>query len=335
MPEHEYVGNIHIHTRYSDGSGDVNLVRRAGRRAGLDFLIVTDHQTLAGRTQQGWQDGLLLLVGEELGTHAGHCLGLGLDQASLETEPRAMIAAATRQGGLGIIAHPHDLRYSWPDWECTGFDGLSLWNYTSQWLGKMQAPLTKLLYLVMPGLAITSPPGETLAQWDALHRRGLAVPGLGASDAHAFGWRPCGVPLVILPYRLLLRAINTHVLLTQPLTGRLPEDERLILAALRRGACFVANDARGCARGFRFLAQAGEESWTMGETAPYKSGLSLKAAAPRPGWIVLRRDGVEIFSAYGRSLDLHDPEPGVYRVEVYRDKKRRWGWVFSNPIWVH
>lgn len=55
MPLYEYVGNLHIHTRYSDGSGSVSQVLRAGRRAGLDFLVVTDHRTLAARPAQGWQ----------------------------------------------------------------------------------------------------------------------------------------------------------------------------------------------------------------------------------------------------------------------------------------
>src|SRR5690606_25643630 len=49
-------GVIHVHTRYSDGAGTVRRVAQAAVRAGLDFVIVTDHDTLAGleNGDDGW-----------------------------------------------------------------------------------------------------------------------------------------------------------------------------------------------------------------------------------------------------------------------------------------
>ncbi|MGE5527767.1 MAG: hypothetical protein ACM3X6_01310 [Patescibacteria group bacterium] len=334
---HEYVGNIHIHTRYSDGTCGVDEIARIGRAAGLDFLLVTDHRTLAARREQGWRDGLLLLAGEELGHRDGHYLGLGLESASQATVPREMVAAVARQGGAGFIAHPDDIRLPWPDWSVSGFDGISLWNFCSQWRGAMRSLAAWLFYPFFPALAVTAPPIETRRRWDALNAAGRGphlVAAIGSSDAHAFGFRPLGIPLVLVPYRLVFRAINTHVLLPRPLTGRTGEDEASILGALRGGSSFIANHLRGPARGFRFWAQAAGRIWSMGRAVPRIPGLCLEIRLPAKGRIVLLRDGRQAGSVAGDNLSLADPAPGVYRVEVYSDDRRRWGWIFSNPIRV-
>src|SRR5690606_39746886 len=73
-------GVIHVHTRYSDGAGSVRAVARAAVRAGVDFVVVTDHDTLAGlrRGEDGWYDRLgrptgapgaartLVVIGQEI-----------------------------------------------------------------------------------------------------------------------------------------------------------------------------------------------------------------------------------------------------------------------------
>ncbi|MGQ9780584.1 MAG: PHP domain-containing protein [Bacillota bacterium] len=329
----EYVGNIHVHSRYSDGTGKIKEIARAAQAAGLDFVIVTDHRTLAGRAEEGYYGKLLLLVGEELGEKTGHYLGLGIEAVSAATGPREMIEAVAAQGGVGIIAHPDDRRFPWPDWTVTGYDGLSLWNFTSQWRWSLRG-WRWLVYPLFPGLAITSPPAAVRQRWDELNlpRKDRLIAAIGASDAHAFGWRPLGLPLVILPYRLLFRAINTHVLLETPLCGQPKEDERLILDALRRGASFVANDLHRPARGFRFWAEGEDGPRGMGSILPAGSVRRLRVKLPSPGWMVLLRDGRPVRTAFERSLTLEAPPPGLYRVEVYRDAKAKRGWIFSNPI---
>src|SRR5688572_16609016 len=43
---HEIVVNLHMHTRYSDGSGTHKDIAQAAIQAGLDAVIVTDHNVL-------------------------------------------------------------------------------------------------------------------------------------------------------------------------------------------------------------------------------------------------------------------------------------------------
>ena len=40
---HEYIVNLHMHTPYSDGKGTHQEIAKAALHAGLDVVIVTDH----------------------------------------------------------------------------------------------------------------------------------------------------------------------------------------------------------------------------------------------------------------------------------------------------
>jgi predicted metal-dependent phosphoesterase TrpH len=43
---HEIVVNLHMHTRYSDGTGTHKDIAHAAIKTGLDAVIVTDHNVL-------------------------------------------------------------------------------------------------------------------------------------------------------------------------------------------------------------------------------------------------------------------------------------------------
>ena len=44
--DEEWVGAVHIHTRYSDGGGTIDEVASIAADVGLDFVIISDHNTL-------------------------------------------------------------------------------------------------------------------------------------------------------------------------------------------------------------------------------------------------------------------------------------------------
>ena len=73
-------GVVHVHTTLSDGGGTPEEVIAAARAAGLEFVAITDHNNLDAKPLEGYRDGVLVLVGSELSTPAGHVLGLGLDR---------------------------------------------------------------------------------------------------------------------------------------------------------------------------------------------------------------------------------------------------------------
>ena len=64
----EYVGALHIHSVFSDGSGEIKEIVKFAIEAELDFLILTDHNTLRALNEgfEHWYDNTLLLIGCEI-----------------------------------------------------------------------------------------------------------------------------------------------------------------------------------------------------------------------------------------------------------------------------
>ncbi len=79
----DYKGACHLHTEYSDGSIPVSDVIKSAQDAGLDFTILSDHNTFLPRHDgwEGWHDNLLVIVGMEVSPRRyGHFL-------TLDTQP--------------------------------------------------------------------------------------------------------------------------------------------------------------------------------------------------------------------------------------------------------
>ena len=87
----EITGNLHIHTPYSDGAKWHAEIAEEAVAAGLDFIIVTDHNIWVDGVEGYYQcgdDKVLLLVGEEVHNprrdpQASHFLVFGADRQYL------------------------------------------------------------------------------------------------------------------------------------------------------------------------------------------------------------------------------------------------------------
>ena len=55
----ELTGAIHMHSVFSDGSGEVEEIARYAEEVGLDYLILTDHNTLRA-LKEGMRDGIII-----------------------------------------------------------------------------------------------------------------------------------------------------------------------------------------------------------------------------------------------------------------------------------
>jgi hypothetical protein len=74
----------------------------------------------------------------------------------------------------------------------------------------------------------------------------------------------------------------------------------------------------------------------MGDEIPAKFGVTLQTKIPSAAEIILLKDGRPVQTWKNQlSCTYITAEPGVYRIEVYRNYlgKRR-GWIYSNPIYV-
>lgn len=351
MPE--IVINLHMHTRYSDGTGSHQDIAAAALRAGLDAVIVTDHNVLVSGMEGYYREAqrrVLVLIGEEIhdsgrDPQKNHLLVFGAEQ---ELAPRAadtagLIRAVREAGGLSFIAHPTDPEapvfgerdISWVDWSVSGFTGLELWNGFSELKTVLHTKLHGAVYGLFPSLLAHRPIPQTVRKWDELLQHGRVV-AIGGSDAHALHMHMGPIRRVIYPYEFHFRAINTHVILPTPLTGELAADKRLIYDALAAGHCFVGYDLPMSTRGFTFMANGRETSAIMGDEIPARGGVTLQAHLPAMAEIRLVCDGKVIrHMTRAYALSHQTTEPGVYRVEVYRRfRGLKRGWIFSNAIYV-
>jgi hypothetical protein len=130
-----YRGDLHAHTIHSDARWDIGALLAFGRSRQLDFMTLTDHNTVSGLAEfvSAGCDDLLTLPGMELTTFWGHALTLGLmNWTDWRTEPgkRSMEQIeheVTARGGVFVIAHPLETG----DPVCTG----CAWVYSSMMPG--------------------------------------------------------------------------------------------------------------------------------------------------------------------------------------------------------
>ena len=141
---------------------------------------------------------------------------------------------------------------------------------------------------------------------------------------------------VIFPYNFHFKTINTHVFISEPLSGDSAVDRRLVYEAFENGRCFVGYDLPAPTRGFIFKAQGRDKTVLMGEEIPAQGGVTLQIRLPSLSDCRLIKDG-QVLKEWKRGENFAHitTVPGVYRVEVYkRYLGRRVGWIYSNPIYL-
>ncbi len=335
-------GVVHVHTTLSDGGGTPEEVVKAARGAGLRFVAITDHGHLDAKPLEGYHEGVLLLVGTEISTAAGHLLALGTSVPAFRFsgDPLDALDDVRELGGHAFAAHPDSKRpdLTFTGWRLPGPWGIELINGDSQWRAAGWAGLarTTTLYGLNPRyslLATLTPPEGALERWDRLLQE-RDVPGLAGADAHSRIPLPGARALRFPSYAALFDLLRVYALVPQPLSGRADSDGQAVLAALGAGRSYMAVEALAPADAFSFTLEGEAGRWTMGDSAPPAPGLTLRAGGRLPTGARLRllKDGSPLLEQTGR-LEWPSPGPGVYRVEVYVPGWRI-PWVISNPIAV-
>ena len=342
---HDLACVIHVHSTYSDGTGTVGEIARAAEAAGVDVVLLTDHDTLAAKREEGWHGGALVLVGEEVSPpDRNHYLAFGIEE-HVEHEgltPAEVVEAVRERGGFGFAAHPFSegstrfRRLSnsmlWEDLDA--LDGIEVWSFLSD-NGQGVASLREALrFVTRPERYVTRAPEHNLAEWDRLGASRRVV-GVGGLDAHQYGRRIAGRAVRLMSYRRSFRQLHTRVLVAEPLTGDLEHDRDQVYAALRAGRCYIAASQVAPPAGFEFFAKRfRRERLEMGSEAP-AGGWTLHTVLPRPAAVRLLRDGVEVARLDAPAL-VHTAEgPGVYRVEATLEAHgAERTWILSNPIYL-
>lgn len=200
-----YAGDFHVHSREStDADKVLEEIPTYAKSHGLDFVVVTDHNTV---TQLDYFEGfaqkypeVLLIPGNELTTYQGHSGALGttkwldhrIGQPGVTIEKA--IDAIHAEGGLFAINHP----------------AIDIGSICIGCAWKLPVPPSKLDALEIQNLGVDDGGGifvaPTFAFWESYLDKGAHVTALGGSDDHSAGTyakygelaSPIGSPLTLV-----------------------------------------------------------------------------------------------------------------------------------------
>lgn len=348
-------GAYHVHSQRSDGTGTIDEIAVAAGRAGLQFVILTDHgDGTRAPDPPAYRSGVLCLDGVEISTANGHYVALGMAQAPypLAGSGRAVIEDVRRLGGVGFVAHPGSPKpeLQWDDWDAA-FDGLEWLNADSEWRdefwGSLGGVLLTYAWRPVETLAgLLDRPEPVLQRWDQIART-RRVPALAGADAHArLGFRQGSDPyedrvLARAPsYEVSFRAFTNHVILDGALTGDAAHDAALVLAGIREGRMFTSIDGLARLGAFEARASSGQGIARPGEYLDIAGVVAIDAAitAPPGTTLTVLRDGAPLYETQERALRLDvGTMPGAYRIEARLPRALTTGsvpWLITNPMYV-
>jgi hypothetical protein len=182
-----YAGDLHVHSEESgDASARLDEIVELARQRGLDFVVVTDHNTVShlGRlaaAQPALAD-LLLVRGIEVTTYRGHGNAIGVadyvdHRVGLGGVSAATITAAVAaQGGVFSVNHPAlalgdvciGCAWEHPDTPWHEVDALEIQTGPYDATGALFTP-------------------QAIARWDELLDAGHRLGAVGGSDDHRAG----------------------------------------------------------------------------------------------------------------------------------------------------
>lgn len=162
-------GDLHVHTIASDGVHTIEELGFKAKANGLDFLAITDHNTMISAHSLPRIPGVTLIPGVEWTHYQGHANFLGVDQpydgpffTNSEQEAAQRFISAHQRSALSIVNHPFEGNSSFRfDLNSIPFDCLEVWN------GPMRESNLRAVGL-----------------WQQLLVSGKRVPICGGSDYH-------------------------------------------------------------------------------------------------------------------------------------------------------
>ncbi|MEA3365208.1 MAG: hypothetical protein U9Q79_06155 [Candidatus Hydrogenedentes bacterium] len=240
-----YKGELHARSKYSLGSESVKDMVRRAEKADLDFLAITDRNTMAACQDPDFtSDSVVLIPALEWGdSKRGYALIYGPqtipERADTFAHAQALVRRVQMQGGIFAIAHPcfRDAPWQWGlqyvnaievwcrDWRSMPPVTLSGLDEDLQVRGEKRPERDPETGLPIPGQYIDGKPIYPIAQaaatthlaanakaelfWDAHLNSGLRVSPIGGSMSSA-GKVPLGRPVTyVFAYEKSLAGILT------------------------------------------------------------------------------------------------------------------------------
>ncbi len=335
---YQYMGGIHIHSAFSDGTGDVDLISKAAKKAGLDFIIVTDHNSLD--IEEGYYNGVCVIKGEEISPdEKNHYLAFGINECIRSDNPKEFIEEVRKQGGFGFAAHPDEGKnkkgqcrknsyapIKWTDKNIIP-DGIEIWNWFSQWGDNLNdSNIFSLIYSYLFGhKSVTRPNEDTMKWWDELNNNtGEIIPALGGIDSHALIVNDYIIPIKIFPYEKMFNTITNILTFEKPLPENFTARKEQILNAIKEGNNLIINR--------KIDKHIPKINLTGGLKVKLSDNLCLNIETKKKASIKIIHNGKELYGKIAKKCNLILKEAGKYRVEI---KVKNKGFAYTNPILVY
>ncbi|ACQ80801.1 PHP domain protein [Beutenbergia cavernae DSM 12333] len=173
-----FAGDFHAHTLHSDGSESIDQLAARGVASGLDFLAVTDHNTVSHHAHLpgvGARHGISLVPGQEVTTARGHANAFGdIGWIDFRRPGQDWVDDVAARGGVLSINHPVDGDCAWLHPLERLPVALELWHIS--WYRDLAASF----------------PWAFWARWGELAGQGVTP--IGGSDFHSPGAWTVGIP---------------------------------------------------------------------------------------------------------------------------------------------
>jgi predicted metal-dependent phosphoesterase TrpH len=163
-----YRGELHCHTHHSEAPGSLEDLVATARAQELDFVAVTEHNTVSHlpELEACKCEDLLLIPGMEITTDGGHANVWGIDRwiefrCRDQEQIARVVAEAKSRGALISVNHPKEMGPPWTYGMESEFDCLEVWQLAWFMLNE-----------------------QSLILWEGLLREGHRITGVGGSDYH-------------------------------------------------------------------------------------------------------------------------------------------------------
>jgi hypothetical protein len=128
------IGTTHVHTDKSDGKANYDTVLKTYVSKGFDFIAITDHEKYSN---ESYYNGLIILPGSEetASVERGHINNVGVSSTTNATSGNQIISYFSALGGLTVLNHPGDLKWTWSTDELSyirGYTGVEIYNGNRQ-----------------------------------------------------------------------------------------------------------------------------------------------------------------------------------------------------------
>ncbi|MEP6560614.1 MAG: CehA/McbA family metallohydrolase [Nakamurella sp.] len=147
-------GDFHCHTVHSDGQHLIDEVAGMAAEAGLDFLAVTDHNTISHHPflpAASERSGVQLIPGQEVTTWRGHANAFGdIGWVDFREPADSWIRSTTARGGLLSLNHPVSGDCSWRQPLTERPDLVETWH--SSWTDRTSGAPMAFLFAGFPGV---------------------------------------------------------------------------------------------------------------------------------------------------------------------------------------